>query len=158
MTEDVPELTIAACAIPHLEPADRPAVRHLLKHGPSPYDDLQNYEVMTPEQRLYGFTEFKVEPVSNTANDLQAKTGRGGPTAVYYLYYDHDPEDVIRAFCEANPRLMEHICQQGATVVFGRHGPEWADAARTVISKEYNLPNPHGKPTGAAAEGNDADV
>lgn len=66
-----------------------------------------------------------------TANPQANKLG-GRSTAVYYLVDEHDPEDVVRHYIEANPKHVDGVCKNAFTQHIGSWGSEWREVARRL--------------------------
>lgn len=107
-------------------------VEYLLKHGPAPAEELPT-EVRV-RQRAVGVYSFTIQGGSGS-------DGISLPEQLQTVYYldDHAPETVISAFLETNPKLVDKANVKGLVRRFGGHGPEWRDAARTVLSEKYDL-------------------
>jgi hypothetical protein len=107
-------------------------IEYLLEHGPAPAEELPT-EVRV-RQRAVGVYSFTIQGGSRSA----AVSLPGGLRSVYYLD-EHSPETVISAFLETNPQLVDKTDVKGLIRRLGDYGSEWRDAARTVLSEEYDL-------------------
>jgi hypothetical protein len=107
-------------------------IDYLDANGPAPGTDLPT-EVAT-RHRAVGVHSFTI------------RGARNGPGAdfgkqvvpVYHLE-EHTPAEVIDAFLATNEHLLEHGTAKGLVRRFGGHGPDWRDAARTVLEDEYGM-------------------
>ncbi|WP_254820859.1 hypothetical protein [Haloglomus halophilum] len=107
-------------------------VEYLLEHGPAPAEALPT-EVRA-RQRAVGVYSFTIQGGSGS----DGLSLQGQLQTVYYLD-DHSPETVISTFLETNLGLVDKATVKGLVRRFGGHGSEWRDAARTVLSEEYDL-------------------
>lgn len=141
-TTSHPESIEAQAALMELPEDEKAAFEVLLDDGPQAVADMEEYTTFTAEQRLYGMTRLKPRARTNTTNENRSRYPDGGAKPVYYLYFDHDPRDVIETFCDANPRFVETTTLQAGAMIFGGYGSEWADAANDVLT-ERGAKNPH---------------
>lgn len=103
-------------------PADLPKnIRYLLYNPPTPVSELP--ATHSPSGRRLGVTVFRLR--------------NGSPVA--YLQGEHTAADVIRAFVEANPTILDGMDRGAAVMAFGRHGPAFREAARTVLPELDDL-------------------
>ncbi|WP_276258956.1 hypothetical protein [Haloglomus litoreum] len=107
-------------------------VEYLLENGPAPASELPT-EVAT-RHRAVGVHSFSIQGGSGTEGiDL------GQPLEAVYYLDEHSPRAVIATFLETNPRLVDEATPKGLVRRFGGHGSAWRDAARTVMSEEFDL-------------------
>jgi hypothetical protein len=95
-------------------------VRELREEGPLPLSELpvQSYSV---SDKRHGLATFCVN------------TGHFNRESVAYLFEEHDPEDVIRVFIEANPEVVENRSVGSLVTETGGYGKLWRKAARLVF-------------------------
>ena len=100
-------------------------VRHLRDHGPTPGSGLPSSSLGSSDKR-YGLTKFSI----NTG-----QTGAGLSEPVYYLFDDHEPEAVLRAYFERNPQVLENRTRKAIVTEVGTHGRDWRAAAKVVLDE-----------------------
>lgn len=105
-------------------------VSHLKQNPPTTRDELLFEPSMS--DKVDGLHSFTLRGEHGDA----AAMG-GNVTPVYYID-DHEYEDVIRAFLEANPRLVESKTWRGLVSAIGSHGRSWRTAAREVLDEFYD--------------------
>jgi hypothetical protein len=105
-------------------PRDKQAtknVRKLREEGPLPSSKLpsQNFGL---HDRRHGMASFSIS------------TGLSGkPESVFYLFEDHDPEEVLRIFFEIHPEVLENKSYSVITEKVGGYGKSWRQAVRRVL-------------------------
>lgn len=101
-------------------------IKYLKENGPSPISELPHNKIYV-EDRVAGVWKFKVS----------GKTA-GGVGTIYSVYYlqEHDPEEVVRAWVEANEEVIESNSLQTLVKILNRQGSEFQDAISIVI-REY---------------------
>jgi hypothetical protein len=90
--------------------------------GPLPSSEAP-YSPNTSDKQ-YGVWTFK--PSLQNPNKTSGIGGK--PTPVYYLKDEHDPEEVVRTWCEANRRNVETAPVKALTNAFNVHGSEFREA------------------------------
>lgn len=101
-------------------------IRHLREHGPTPSSEMPLGS--DASDRQHGMWKFVIR-----AGRSSADAGGGRPEPVYYLDADHDPETVMRAFFEANERLLESKTYHGLIQGVGDHNADWVDIAKEFL-------------------------
>lgn len=118
--------------------------QYLAENGPVPGEDLP-VERGTAG-RMAGVRRFTLRGSGGGPGQM------GGPvTSVYYLK-SHAKADVIRAFLDANPGLVESTDKRGFHHMIRAHGPSWVDAARAVTDDYFEAPESRGEQPGAIEE------
>lgn len=95
-------------------------ITHLKNHGPSTNDELPT--TVESHHRAAGVHSFTL---SGNHGDA-AKMG-GRPTSIYCLP-EHTKSDVLRAFLDTNPSLVEAKPRHGLHRLIKGHGQEWLEA------------------------------
>lgn len=98
-------------------------VRKLRRDGPTAISELPLASTGANDKQ-HGLTKFSIS---------SGQTGQGMSEPVYYLFDEHDPEDVIREFLEVNPQLLENRTRKAIVEDVGNHGSEWSDAVKSVL-------------------------
>jgi hypothetical protein len=97
-------------------------VRKLRKDGPTPRSKLPSHNFNLSDKR-HGMTSFSI------------KTGHcGSIEPVYYLFDDHDPDEVLRTFFEFHTEIFRHKTEASITQQVGRYGRSWKKAVRRVLN------------------------
>ena len=102
-------------------------VEHLREHDPSTLDELPYSPSIGDKQKGVARLRFSKCAYAHQENKY------GNLKAVYYLVDEHDEEEVVKAYLEANPQVSE---AEGRDIVrlMGRMGSSWRDAAREVVA------------------------
>lgn len=98
-------------------------VRKLRNDGPTPASELPQSSTSVSDKR-HGLAKFSV----NTG-----QTGNKQSEAIYYLFDDHQAEEVIRKFIEVNPQILDARSRKAIVGAVGRHGKEWSTAVKRVL-------------------------
>jgi hypothetical protein len=114
-------------------------VDYLIANGPAPTAELPTK--VEARHRAVGVHRFTIRG---------AKNGRGASfgTQVVPVYHleEHTPAEVIDAFLATNDHLLDHGTSKGLVRRFGGHGPDWREAARTVLEEEYGMSTGESRP------------
>lgn len=114
-------------------------IDYLIANGPAPGADLPTE--VAARHRAVGVHSFTIRGARNGAGASFGKQ----VVPVYHLE-EHTPAEVIDAFLATNDHLLDHGTSKGLVRRFGGHGPDWRDAARSVLEEEYGIstgdPNP----------------
>lgn len=102
-------------------------VRHLEARGPTPPDELPR--AVEPRDRHIGVHAFRL------SRAIAADPMGGRTTTIYYLA-EHDRADVLRAFLDANPRLIEAKSRRALHRIISQQGRSWLEAAREVTGDD----------------------
>jgi len=97
-------------------------VRKLRKEGPLSSSELP-HDSFGVKDKMHGMATFSI----NTGD-------HGNSEAIYYLFDDHKPEDVLRVFLETHPETLENRSTNVITRAVGRYGKSWKEAAQNVLS------------------------
>jgi predicted glycosyltransferase involved in capsule biosynthesis len=101
----------------------------LVNEGPLPATEFDSPE-LTTNQRRHGISKFRLNNnVAFAAN---------GQTRILYLLDDHNAEEIIRAYLDANPEVLDQNSLNQISHAIRNHGRDyshaWAD-----IRDEYGL-------------------
>lgn len=112
-------------------------VEYLREHGPSTYEELPSGKVSASDRRN-GIWKFKLE--GTTTNGGSSDSTGGHINLVYYLKDEHSKEAVLRAFLDANPRLVETKTRKGLRGMLRQQGRQWYDVIDEVfpVNEEAN--------------------
>lgn len=98
-------------------------IEYLRDNGPAPKKDLP--------------VEAKARHRADSVNIFRVTGTRGAstnrePLAPIYYHDEHDPEAVVRAFCDAHPAFVEGKSKRAFTRQVGNHGQTFREAARRI--------------------------
>ena len=98
-------------------------VRKLQENGPTPGSNLPHSSIGASDKR-HGLAKFNID------------SGKTVPTEpVYYLFDEHDPENVLRRFFEVNPEILGNRSNKAIVESVGGFGKEWSDAVKGVLAE-----------------------
>ncbi|WP_250875053.1 hypothetical protein [Halomarina rubra] len=103
--------------------------RYLLEHGPSVLVDLPGEQVY-PHDREDGVRTFSLTG--------SAASSMGGPVTMVAYHVEHDRTDVLRAFYEENPRLVETKSYRAIQKLLGKKTSGWKDASREIRGEFFD--------------------
>jgi hypothetical protein len=96
------------------------AAEAIREDGPLPASELP-YDSITPAARLeHGLARFRITKLTTSP--------------VWYVMGEHDEAEVVRAYVEAHPGLLD-MTKKEATLAFRQAGPSWLDAWKEVRSE-----------------------
>lgn len=101
-------------------------IRHLRKYGPTPTNKLPVKFSRTDKR--HGAALFKLK-----SRGIGIQTQGGKTRSAAYLPDDHDPEQVVRVYFMANPKLIENVSLSGLVQRAGSMGDDFQDAVRAVL-------------------------
>jgi len=105
----------------------RQNVKHLREHGPCTNEDLPHSPNLQDKKQGVARLRFTKNSGIGSGNSY------GTLTPVYYLLDEHEEEDVVEKFLDANPRFADAE-ERDIVRMVGRMGPSWRDAAREVVA------------------------
>lgn len=105
------------------------STRYLVENGPSTREEMGIGSVRVGA-RAIGARRFD-PTISNHG------CGAGGQVQVWWYEPEHSPEDVVRAWFEANPRVVEEATPRQALGAIRDAGPEFREIARDVVTDVY---------------------
>lgn len=116
-------------------------VAFLREHGPSVKADLP--AAPTLAQRRDGLSLFRVNGARGPSSNVEHLH------PICYLP-EHDPETVIRAFCDVHPQFVAAKSKEAFVRIIGQQGRAWrAAASRVADDLELEL---HSSPGGSYAD------
>jgi hypothetical protein len=118
----------------------RKNIAYLNENGPSTSDELP-YNI-GPADKMHGARVFKLTSATKT------KVG-GMVTPIYYLDGEHSETDVLRAFLDENPQLVEALARSSLHRMIGGHGGTWRSIAPDVTSEFYETDDASSAPSPA---------
>lgn len=105
-------------------------VEFLKDAGPTPSDELPFTQKRA--DKIDGLRVFKLHERADGSNV------RGGQqTHIAYLD-QHDDEEIVRTFIEANTHLVENNDKPGLVSVFRNVGAKWSDVASDVLEVYFD--------------------
>lgn len=112
----------------------RANIKYLEAHGPTAVKELPTN--VSYDDKIAGVWVFKLNGAGSNGG---ARTGTGGQIlAVAWLPEDHTKEQVLRAFLDANPHLVEAKTRNGLVRMLRGHGRQWHDAIDAVLDDYYD--------------------
>lgn len=105
------------------------------EHGPSTaFDGMGGIDYTARREGVWRFNPGMPSGRGVQDNDRPSAPARS-PKAVYYIYQEHEPREILEAWIEANPRHFESLSQRAWTGMVNDHSKEWADTARGLWSR-----------------------
>lgn len=117
---------------PVVDPDGRQNVRYLKEHGPTPTGDLP--ASVSASDKMAGLWVFRLFGAAESGGS----DGTGGHiSGVAWLPAHHDEREVLGAFLDANPRLVEAKTYGGLKQMLHGHGSQWRDPVAEVLPRYY---------------------
>jgi hypothetical protein len=102
----------------------------LLNGGPQTVAELPGTGAVSREMRADGVRKFN----PRARSEGSVAHGGGQKRHVYYVDGKHDPETVIRAWMDANPKTVASISDWALHQRIAAYGDEWRAASRSVLA------------------------